>query len=521
MKLLPLFHSVVFSVYPIFYLYSANLGQVRFFDAAVPATVSLFCVAVLLLVTEKLVKDRLKTSLLVSALCFTIFAYGAFDDLLISFSDSVSLRNLIFPIAWFLGFCLGASAIIRTPQSPENAVRFLNAMALVMLLMVSGNIALHHLMPAKPSFSGVSGNESLQVALEDNDRTLPDIYYLILDGYARNDVLYELYQYDNSDFIRFIEDRGFYIASQSYANYPQTYLSLASSLNFAYLNDVSREFYDVNTVEPLIEMINNSRLMTVLKSMGYKSIAFASGYSGTELKTADYYLSRNLLSREFLHTLINTTFFAALRLPFFDFTVSEAEIHRDRIRRTLTSFSSLSLPAAPVFVFAHLICPHPPFVFKHDGQAIDSRDRFHIQDGSHWGSDTAAYKKMYLEQLAYLNTLVKQTVVELASGSGRPRIVVIQSDHGPGSELNWQSVENTNLRERFGILQAIYFSDGNTSGLYPEMSPVNTFRLVLNRLLAQKMPLLEDKSYFAPWFGRYRFVEVTEKLRSFVETVTH
>jgi len=513
MKFLLLFHSVAFALYPIFYLYSANLGQARFFDVAVSAAVTLLCVVILLLLIEKFIQNLQKTALLVSTLCFAIFAYGAFDELLVSFSDSATLRNIIFPALWFLGFCGSAWLVARTTQNLENAGRFLNVMALVMLVLVFADVARYNLSFARlPAVSSDVG--SLQVTPQTGIGVLPDIYYLILDGYARNDILSELYQYDNSEFSGFLEQKGFYIASQACANYPQTYLSLASSLNFAYLDEVAQKFFDLNTAEPLVEMISNNRLMATLKALGYQTVAFASGYSGTELKTADRYISRTLLSREFFHTLINTTFFAALKLPFFDLSVSEADIHRERIRNTLSAIANQNLPSEPVFVFAHVICPHPPFVFNHDGQAAKAQNRFHIQDGSHWGSDTATYRKMYKEQLTYLNTLVKQSVDNLVADQTRPRIIIVQSDHGPGSDLNWQNPEKTNLPERFGILQAIYFSDGNNSGLYPEISPVNTFRLVLNRLLASKMPLLEDKSYFAPWFGRYRFVEVTERLRS-------
>jgi hypothetical protein len=43
----------------------------------------------------------------------------------------------------------------------------------------------------------------------------PDIYYIILDGYGREDVIEEFFDYDNSPFISYLEDLGFYIASVS------------------------------------------------------------------------------------------------------------------------------------------------------------------------------------------------------------------------------------------------------------------------------------------------------------------
>ena len=60
-----------------------------------------------------------------------------------------------------------------------------------------------------------------------------------LDGYARADILAELYAFDNSDFLNFLQDQGFRIASESTSNYIQTHLSMSSALNMSYLDDIA------------------------------------------------------------------------------------------------------------------------------------------------------------------------------------------------------------------------------------------------------------------------------------------
>lgn len=280
---------------------------------------------------------------------------------------------------------------------------------------------------------------------------------------------------------------------------------------FGSFDSLAEKFSDTNSVQPLVEMIQNNRLFETLKKWGYRTVAFSSGYSGTEIRTADVYISRSILGREFTDTLVNMTFLAALKLPFFDLSVSQADIHRERIRQTLQEIPELAF-AEPVCVFAHIICPHPPFVFAADGKPLEQSGRFTLFDGNDWGSDKEAYRKFYTDQLLYLNRLVKQTVTDILKRPGRPKILVIQSDHGPGSKLDWQNIEKTDLKERFGILHAIYCSDGDYSRLYPEMTPLNTFRIILRRITGEKFESLPDRSFFAPWIGRYRFVEITEKL---------
>jgi hypothetical protein len=68
---------------------------------------------------------------------------------------------------------------------------------------------------------------------------LPDIYYIILDGMGREDVLITYYQLDLTDFLSNLEQHGFYIADKSFSNYAWTELSLPSSLNFIYLEDLN------------------------------------------------------------------------------------------------------------------------------------------------------------------------------------------------------------------------------------------------------------------------------------------
>ena len=47
---------------------------------------------------------------------------------------------------------------------------------------------------------------------------------------------------------------------------------------------------------------------------------------------------------------------------------------------------------------------------------------------------------------------------------------------------------------RFDILNAYFFPDGDYSAMYPEISPVNTFRVVFDTYFSEEYPLLKDQS---------------------------
>lgn len=82
--------------------------------------------------------------------------------------------------------------------------------------------------------------------------------------------------------------------------------------------------------------------------------------------------------------------------------------------------------------------------------------------------------------------------------------------------LDWESAENTNLRERFSMLNAYYLPNGDGVQLYDSITPVNTFRVLFNYYFGTELELLEDESYFSTYDRPYAFVNVTEELRSAV-----
>jgi hypothetical protein len=167
-----------------------------------------------------------------------------------------------------------------------------------------------------------------------------------------------------------------------------------------------------------------------------------------------------------------------------------------------------------VFVFAHVLAPHPPFVFGADGQEVEPDYPFSWADGSSFMSlaSRASYISGYREQAAFISKRIQQTIDEILSESAAPPIIVIQGDHGPGSMFDFASVDNSTLTERMSILNAYYFPDRNYSTLYPGITPVNSFRVILNDYLGTDFKLLADRNYFVTLDRPYNFIDVTDKM---------
>jgi phosphoglycerol transferase MdoB-like AlkP superfamily enzyme len=167
----------------------------------------------------------------------------------------------------------------------------------------------------------------------------------------------------------------------------------------------------------------------------------------------------------------------------------------------------------PYFVFAHIVSPHPPYVFGPNGEEIKHSEPFSLS-GPGRQNGGAKYMKLYVDQLNYTDEIILKAVQKILSESKTPPIIIIQGDHGPVSFFGEDEVEKSNMKEQHSILNAYYFPGQKYDLLYPSVSPVNSFRIVLNTFFDGKYDLLPDRSYFIPHARPYDFIDVTERVHS-------
>ena len=58
------------------------------------------------------------------------------------------------------------------------------------------------------------------------------------------------------------------------------------------------------------------------------------------------------------------------------------------------------------------------------------------------------------------------------------------------------------------ILNAYHLPEGGNQGLYENITPVNSFRIIFNNYFGGSFALLEDQSFFSDHAAIYDFVEV-------------
>jgi hypothetical protein len=133
-----------------------------------------------------------------------------------------------------------------------------------------------------------------------------------------------------------------------------------------------------------------------------------------------------------------------------------------------------------------------------------------LQDANSYPGSASGYIQGYVGQLTYVNKLLLQTIDGILFHSKNPPIVIIQADHGPGAYLDWNSTENNCLKERYSIFNAYYLPQGGTNRIQDDITPVNTFPIILNSYFGTNFPLLENKEYFSTRDSPYNFIDVSD-----------
>jgi len=374
-----------------------------------------------------------------------------------------------------------------------------------------------HKLTAKELFN----SEELPQGIKSNP--LPDIYYIILDGYTRSDVLQDVYGYDNGAFIEALEERSFYIGEQSRSNYVWTMLSLTSSLNMSYLDVVADKIGSESAYTyPLYELNQQNRVRSFLKEAGYRTAAVSTDYPYTDWQDAEeYFYPYKTNPSEIERFYLSMTFLGAFYDAEFSFTgklrnllpIPSYSTRRDRIFYAFDSISDLVDVEGPKFVFVHILAPHPPFVVDKYGQPLEAKRPYSPTDGLGTSRSVKDYQQAYIEQLQFINQETLKAIDLILADSDMPKVILLQSDHGGGSLLS-ESVDASCLLERTSILNAYYFSNGNTGTLYPSISPVNSFRVILNEYFGTKYHMLPDITYFSGISRPFNFVDVSSRIET-------
>lgn len=413
-------------------------------------------------VARKPYKSAIAASLCVVSFCF----FGDFKALcerwLLNTSwSALASARWVLPVT-ALVFVLLFWTLVRCQRSLFTLHRYLNVLSGALVLANAAEIAW-----SSPRIQ-TAGNPRAQSPLHLGANP-PDIYYILADGYTSPESLMRFWRYDDSPLVNSLTQQGFQVVTNAHGNSTFTPWCLSIYLNMDYPpTAVSSLPMPAQTVY-YGRIIEDAEAPARLKASGYE-IANLSIFATAGQPR--YYFFPKISVSSLGGVLLNRT------------PIGYLLAYRTRAFLGDTNLDILSrLPAIaaqrsgrPKFVYAHLMMPHPPYLFDSEGHRI--------QRGM--GMDDQ-YPDLYLGQLIYENKLLTNVIAGILKNSKTPPVIILQGDHGfrslPGEH---QQEEATT------ILNALYLPGSTAGWIYPGMTPVNTFRMIFNHYFGEHYDYLPD-----------------------------
>jgi hypothetical protein len=280
-----------------------------------------------------------------------------------------------------------------------------------------------------------------------------------------------------------------------------------------YVPDFLPDWEQGNRID-VSEYLVHSRVRSSLESIGYQTIGFSTGWRDSEWYDAEYFLSPNmshidmilesgylspfegmLVESSMLKIVIDIQTLRGSNAAAFIQTRLNAPfvIQREIILGVFDNLADVPSIPGPKFVFAHILSPHPPYIFGPNGEPIEHSTAFTLN--TDYSESIQEAMSGYRNQVIFISGMIEQSIDAILSQSNRPVIIILQSDHGRGRLFENEAYEVA-MPDRMAILNAYYVPSNCADLIYPEITPVNTFRLLFNCLFDQELKFLDDVTYF-------------------------
>ena len=530
-----IFHPFLIAFFPIMAIYSVNIGLIQLEQFIFPTILIVGSALLFFLCLKYILKNGKKAALIVTLAFIIFFSFGHVYNMLnqVSIGDTdLGSNRTLLPI-FVISFGIGSFLIIRTKRTLDNATSIVNTISIVFITVIVAMVGIEafgcdECLIQQTYSLGIFSNQIMDSTLYFEEHSfsvsesdsLPNVYYIILDGYPRNDVLKKHLDFDNNEFINFLKQREFYVAENSYSNYSLSSTSIPATMNMNYINFLTDELgEDSRSYDPLLGkdfgLYADNQVIKNFKSMGYKVAKIGS----VPMYLHEIPLADLSLCYKSIHLMDNRLFDTVARTSMIGYFIERwsEDLQRQII---LCAFEELpkisSYYEEPVFVWSHIMLPHFPLIFGANGEPITPGESLLVMNNPHVfeGTDSSwNIKQQFLQQLQFANKKSMELVDKILENE-KQSIIIIQSDHGSAFDVDLDDPTDDDVHQRLSNINAIYFPDEKPREiLMNDPTNVNTFRIVFNSYFGSDYDILEDKIYWNLSFKKpFWFKDVTSVL---------
>ena len=510
-------HPFLIAFFPIIAVYSVNIGLIQLEQFIFPTILIIGSAFLLFLCLKYVLKNGKKAALIVSLAFIIFFSFGHTYNILNQASTSdidLGSNSILLPIFTIL-FGIGTFLIIKTKRMLDNATSIVNTISVAFIAVIVVMVGIEMfgcdecLIQQDTSWEfDFNSTEKIDFSPHFEEHsfaiseygTLPNVYYIILDGYPRNDVLKEHMNFDNNEFTDILKQRGFHVAENSYANYSFSSQSISSTMNMDYVNFLADQFgEDSRKYNPLlgkdVGLYADNQVIKNFKLMGYKVVKIGS---------AATYIHKMPLADlspcyKTIHLMDNRLFDAVGRTSMIGYFIERWSEEQQR-QIILCGFEELpkinGYFEERVFVWSHITLPHFPLIFGPNGEPITPGTSLLTMNHPEYTDDSWDVKQQFVQQIQFTNKKSIEFIDKILENEKRS-IIIIQSDHGSAFGINLQDPTDDDVFQRLSNFNAIYFPDEKYREILTyDRTNVNTFRIVFNTYFGSDYEMLEDKTYW-------------------------
>jgi hypothetical protein len=472
---------------PVFFVlhgYLENYGFVGLGEAALLALMYTAATLVVAVVCWLFIRNIRKAALVAFIIMASYFFFGALYDFLKAHAAPFFSKYIVLYSVFFFLVIAMIVYLKKTNKSFKRLTVFLNALFIFYILVDAGTLVLK---PGQPVDSLKPFGNNMYTTCDSCHK--PDIYFLLMDGYASSLALTQNYQYYN-DLDSFLLQRKFSIQAHSRSNYNFTPFSMASILNMSYLQGIKNpKQVTPNDYASCEAPIRNNEVIKTLNAAGYDIVNYSIfNLAGHPSLVEQDFLPLNtrlITERTMLaYTRRDIGWKLAKWYPFKWFVVNDImnTDHNNQRFIELVKTNAATKSTRPRFVYAHLYLPHNPYYYDKNGK---------LKDIATITRENITFPvPAYLEYVTYANSRIREMITAIQQHNPSA-VIILMGDHG-----NREFTNEAFPVRFFQNLNAVYYPDNDYKELYDSISGVNQFRVVLNKLFKQHQPLLKDSSTY-------------------------
>ena len=475
-------HLLIF--YFITFFYTNNIGDFDFENCLIIFVIISGIVFPIQLSLQKIIKNSVKSNLVLLILLIGFFTFGNVNLLLNDYDIEIGKYRFLLPI--YLGIIsIVFYCIIKYELDIKKISKVMVTTVLMMIILSFMNLQMYETHYESTEYNSLTMSK-INDLFKNDERVAPDIFYIVPDEYPGDENMSKHFGVENNDFNDYLKNHNFKIY-EAYSNYHATLNSIPSTFNMEYIDP---SFNQKTNPMHTKQEIDNSNFIRFLKYFNYK-ISTASSYSmDNNLDSAKNYCS-SLLNIDLIKNISQATV-----LQIFTNDILEY-LSKDRLC-VFTIHEDLILDNEnPNFVYIHLPVPHRDFNQTYYSFLDDENYLDEVIYNDEILDDEV--KKNFMRNLKFSNTLLMKMIDKILLENNNS-IIIINGDHGFRGEITNRGMGNEIRPVSFNELISDYntilavFSQTEID-FPPQVSNVNVFRIIINQIFEQELEILDDEFY--------------------------